>query len=171
MSDNEQGALWESEDMLQPSSDVATADEYDRNVIRLDVTGVIAELRRLERKLDRVLSSTIETKGRSSTKKSEALSIVATHRAIDSAFGLEGLATSPAWDILLEIYAAGTLAVSNAAVGGGCSLTTGLRWLAVLEGKGWIHRFEDARDGRRKLVVLSSKGKTLVESGLDLYGK
>lgn len=84
---------------------------------------------------------------------------------------MDGLATSPAWDILLEVYAAGTLAVSNAAAGGGCSLTTGLRWLAVLESRGWLHRFDDARDGRRKLVVLSSQGKALVERCLELYNR
>lgn len=49
-----------------------------------------------------------------------------------------------------------------------CAPTTGLRWLAALEDRGLVRRFDDARDGRRKLVVLNSRAKGLVETGLKL---
>lgn len=133
--------------------------------------GVMVEVRRLDRRLDDIYRSITERSGKSLSSKDAARSIVRTHRAVDTLFGFDGLATSPAWDILLEIYAAGTLATSDAAVGGGCALTTGLRWIAALEGDGLVHRFADARDGRRKLVVLSSRATSLVEAGLKFYDK
>jgi DNA-binding MarR family transcriptional regulator len=139
------------------------------DVMPFEIAGILAELKRLERKLEGVRRSITEASTPPSKRKDAARTILAAHRAIDALFDFDGLATSPAWDILLEIHAAGTLATSDAAVGGGCAATTGLRWLAALEDKELVHRFDDARDGRRKLVVLSSRGKELVEAGLKFY--
>lgn len=157
--------------MQEYSSVIDARDDFVPSETNFENASILAELWRLQRQLDKVCSSITEVSKRSHSSRDTALSILRTHRAIDALFDFDGLATSPAWDVLLEIYAAGTLATSDAAVGGGCALTTGLRWLAALEDKGLVHRFDDARDGRRKLVVLTSRAKGLVETGLKFYDK
>lgn len=68
----------------------------------------------------------------------------------------------PAWDILLELYAArlgqrkisvGSLCVAAAVPG-----TTALRWIAMLQSKGLIERNADPLDGRRFHLSLSNPG-------------
>ncbi|MFL6726655.1 MAG: MarR family transcriptional regulator [Sphingomicrobium sp.] len=69
------------------------------------------------------------------------------------------LFADPAWDILLELYAAelGQRRVSISSVGIGAALpaTTALRWINVLETKGMIWRHPDPMDGRRVFVALT----------------
>lgn len=82
-------------------------------------------------------------------------------RRRDSFFGAE-LFADPAWDILLELYAAALgqfrVSVTNLCVGAAVPPTTALRWIKQLEDEGLIERRADPMDGRRYFMMLSGKG-------------
>ena len=69
------------------------------------------------------------------------------------------LFADPAWDILLELYAAelGQLRISvgSLCVGAAVPPTTALRWINLLERQGMIVRRSDPTDGRRNFLMLS----------------
>ena len=71
------------------------------------------------------------------------------------------LFADPAWDILLELYAAALgqfrISVSNLCIGAAVPATTALRWIRQLEDEGLITRRDDPTDGRRKFIMLSDK--------------
>lgn len=76
----------------------------------------------------------------------------------------------PGWDMLLALYCLPTrgerlciTALSNASGG---SLTTGLRWQAILIEDGLIERFPDENDGRRDFVRLTERGRNQLEDYL-----
>lgn len=68
----------------------------------------------------------------------------------------------PAWDILLELYAAKLgqqkVAVGHLCEAAGVPATTALRWISMLQNKGLIERTADPMDGRRFHLSLSSAG-------------
>ena len=74
------------------------------------------------------------------------------------------LFADPAWDMLLELYAASLterrMCVSRVAERSGVALTTGLRWIKVLEKEGLIDRENDRFDQRRMYLSLSKKGRS-----------
>ncbi|MDP9424252.1 MAG: MarR family winged helix-turn-helix transcriptional regulator [Pseudomonadota bacterium] len=72
------------------------------------------------------------------------------------------LFADPAWDILLDLYAA-ELAQQRVAVTSACHAaavpaTTALRWIGQLEREGLINRRADPMDGRRQFLMLSNEG-------------
>lgn len=79
----------------------------------------------------------------------------------DRFFG-DDLFADPAWDILLELYAAtlGQLRVSVTSLCHGAAVpaTTALRWINQLEDRGLIARRDDPMDGRRHFLMLSNEG-------------
>lgn len=74
----------------------------------------------------------------------------------------DGFFADPAWDILLELYAAALaqfrVSVSNLCIGAAVPATTALRWIKQLEDEGLIDRRADPTDGRRHFLMLSDKG-------------
>jgi len=102
-----------------------------------------------------------------------ASKIYAARRSVDEIFGLPGFAVSPGWDMVLNLYQAKIedrkLSVTNACAGGACPLTTGLRWLQVLENMEFVTRAPDLRDGRRHVVLLTEAGRLKVENALASY--
>jgi DNA-binding MarR family transcriptional regulator len=84
------------------------------------------------------------------------------HRRDRDRFFSAGLFADPAWDILLELYAAELgqwkIAVSSLAVAAAVPTTTALRWLATLEQAGLIERRRDPLDARRYFMSLSHQG-------------
>ena len=68
----------------------------------------------------------------------------------------------PAWDILLDLYAAAvrgeTVSVSNACRAADAPSSTALRWLQHLEDDRLVERTADPTDGRRHFVRLSKRG-------------
>ncbi len=70
------------------------------------------------------------------------------------------LFADPAWDILLELYAAKLgqqrISVGRVCDGAAVPATTALRWIAVLETKHLIERKADPMDGRRFHVALTN---------------
>lgn len=73
----------------------------------------------------------------------------------------EGMFADPAWDMLLELYAAELgcrqLCVTSVCIGSGVPCTTALRWLAHLADGGWVARHGDPHDARRRFVSLTPK--------------
>lgn len=79
-------------------------------------------------------------------------------RSRDRFFDSE-LFADPAWDILLELFAAELgqwrMSVSSLCLGAAVPATTALRWIKTLEDKGIVRRTADPMDGRRVFVSLS----------------
>jgi len=84
--------------------------------------------------------------------------ILKARRKRDEWFG-QNLFADPAWDILLEVFAADQaqqkISVSAACIAAAVPSTTALRWLSKLEQAGHIVRTADHLDGRRYWVKLS----------------
>ncbi|MDP9423686.1 MAG: MarR family winged helix-turn-helix transcriptional regulator [Pseudomonadota bacterium] len=84
--------------------------------------------------------------------------ILKLRRSRDRFFEAE-LFADPAWDILLELYAAELgqrrTSVSSLCVGAAVPATTALRWIKTLEDKGLIQRAADPMDRRRVFVWLA----------------
>lgn len=76
----------------------------------------------------------------------------------------------PAWDILLDLFIAAEegrhIPVTSACIAADVPATTGLRWLQVLETRGFIDRRSDPADGRRTHVALSVAGYTAMANYL-----
>jgi DNA-binding MarR family transcriptional regulator len=74
----------------------------------------------------------------------------------------DGLFSDPAWDLLLELYAAQLcgyrLAVSGLCLAVATPATTALRWIGCLEERGLARRCPDPHDGRRVFISLSDAG-------------
>jgi DNA-binding MarR family transcriptional regulator len=82
-------------------------------------------------------------------------------------FFVPELFADPAWDILLELYAA-ELGQQRVSVGGLClgasvPATTALRWIGRLEMLGLIARTQDPMDGRRFFMCLTQDGIDAME--------
>ena len=81
------------------------------------------------------------------------------------------LFADPAWDMLLELYAAALiqrrLPISRLAERSAVPMTTALRWIATLEGEGLIERQDDRLDRRRVFITLSIKGETAMDAYFD----
>jgi len=76
----------------------------------------------------------------------------------------------PAWDIMLDLFIAAEegrrIPVTSACIAADVPSTTGLRWLQVLETRGFIDRRADPNDGRRTYVALSVAGYTAMANYL-----
>lgn len=81
------------------------------------------------------------------------------------------LFADPAWDILLDLYAAyyedRQISVSSACIAANVPATTALRWLKTLTDNGLIDRVPDLRDGRRILVAISEKSRKQLDAYFD----
>lgn len=86
----------------------------------------------------------------------------------------ESLFADPAWDILLELYAAclegGGQPVSNVCIASGVPSTTAIRWIRALETGGWIRRSADSEDGRRCILSLSENGEEAMRRFFEQAG-
>lgn len=80
----------------------------------------------------------------------------------------DDLFADPAWDILLELYAAELaqrrIATSSLCIAAGVPATTALRWIGVLEDKGLISRHDDPLDGRRVYAQLTEEALQAIEA-------
>jgi hypothetical protein len=82
------------------------------------------------------------------------------------------LFADPAWDMLLELYAAELgqqrISVGCLCVGAAVPATTALRWITTLENKGLVERRADPLDGRRFHLSLSTSGLKAMEGYFGL---
>lgn len=85
----------------------------------------------------------------------------------------EGLPVEASWEILLDLYVSGLRKerTSPTAIGvsSGVSLTSALRRIQELEGKGMVARISDETDKRRAFVQLTEKGRHAVQSFIRAY--
>jgi DNA-binding transcriptional ArsR family regulator len=85
-----------------------------------------------------------------------------------------GLFADPAWDMLLDLFAARLerrrVSVSSLCVAAAVPPTTALRWIAVLEEKGLAVKRADPRDRRRVFVEISDESAVRVQSLLVAAG-
>jgi len=95
---------------------------------------------------------------------SAAAEIYAMRRARDR-YMPDGLASEPAWDMLLALYSEepSKLPVSSLCYGSGVPMTTALRWIGVLESQGLVERTRHRRDRRINLLSLTREGSSMVE--------
>jgi DNA-binding MarR family transcriptional regulator len=79
----------------------------------------------------------------------------------------DDLFADPAWDMLLELYAAQLgqrrVATSDVCIGAAVPATTALRWIEKLNQKDLIRRRKDPSDARRIWVELSAEGVLLMQ--------
>ena len=72
------------------------------------------------------------------------------------------LFADPAWDMLLELYAAELgqrrVSVTSLGLASGVPPTTALRWLTTLVSEGLVQRQNDPLDGRRIYISLTDAG-------------
>jgi len=80
-------------------------------------------------------------------------------RVRDKVFGRPELFADPAWDIILDLLVAErknkSISVTSACAASSVPPTTALRWLKVLESRGYIDRTEDKMDRRRHFISLT----------------
>lgn len=81
------------------------------------------------------------------------------------------LFADPAWDILLEAFAASLgqrrISVSDLCNASPVPMTTALRWIQKLENDGWVLRQPDFLDGRRHWIELTERASTKLRSFLQ----
>ncbi len=82
-------------------------------------------------------------------------------RARDEVFDRPELFADPAWDMILDLLVAErknkSISVTSACAASGVPPTTALRWLNVLESRGYVDRTEDKMDRRRHFISLTDK--------------
>jgi DNA-binding MarR family transcriptional regulator len=97
---------------------------------------------------------------RTPVTEEHVLSILRVRRRRGKFFDPE-LFADPAWDILLELYAAHVaqrrVSVSDVCLGARVPATTALRWIKTLEQKGLISRRDDPMDGRRVFLCITQR--------------
>jgi len=76
--------------------------------------------------------------------------------------------SDPAWDMLLELYAASLadrrLTLSRLVERSTVPMTTALRWITTLQPEGLINRQDDPFDKRRYFLLLSAKGLSVMDN-------
>ena len=86
----------------------------------------------------------------------------------------DGLFADPAWDMLLDLLAAGLaqtrVSVSSLCLASNVPSTTALRWIKALENDGLVMRQADPHDGRRYFVTLSQKAKSALHAYFSSIG-
>jgi hypothetical protein len=110
-----------------------------------------------------------ETK-RGSVDAGQVRAIIRARRLRDQYFGPD-LFADPAWDILLDLFAAQlekrTVAVSSLCIAAAVPATTALRWIKTLTDLGLLVRAADPQDGRRVYIELAPKTAERVEACLS----
>lgn len=83
----------------------------------------------------------------------------------------DGGISDPAWDILLELFASSLekrdVMVADACHAVGCPLTTGLRYLRLLQDAGLVRRKDQRRDMRTRIITITDEGRDLVQTFLN----
>jgi hypothetical protein len=107
------------------------------------------------------------TAGQSSAVSSvEVRAIIRARRRRDHIFPAN-LFADPAWDMLLELYAAcleqHRVTTTTLCLSAAVPPTTALRWIGTLEQQGLVTKQGDRFDARRVFIELSVTGKNMIE--------
>src|SRR3982750_3345737 len=139
--------------------------QHIRGSMAVDEPGLLSEasetrdrLHRILAELDEMVSASEQLGGQATAPR--VRSILKARRMRAKFFEAE-LFSDPAWDMLLELYAAEIIGyrtqVSSLCIGSAVPMTTALRWIKSLERKGMFVRTRDPDDGRRVFVSLSEQ--------------
>jgi DNA-binding MarR family transcriptional regulator len=124
-------------------------------------------LEELCRGLDRITAAAGEQRSADLPSEMQVRDILKARRARDKFFN-RTLFADPAWDILLELYAAELgqrpLTVGSACIGAAVPASTALRWITALEREGLVTRQNDRFDARRLYVSLTPDGVAAMEA-------
>ncbi|NIJ35720.1 hypothetical protein FHR22_000369 [Sphingopyxis panaciterrae] len=81
------------------------------------------------------------------------------------------LFADPAWDMLLDLYAAHyegqAVTISSLCIAGSVPATTALRWIKLMIEQGWFVRTTDRDDGRRSFIHLSEHAVSQLDTYFD----
>lgn len=81
------------------------------------------------------------------------------------------LFADPAWDMMLDLYAAHyerrDISVSSLCIAAAVPATTALRWIKLMVDEGKFIRIADPNDGRRIIVKLSDDARTQLDEYFD----
>jgi hypothetical protein len=133
------------------------------------------ELARIQRDLDGLRSMVDRNRGkeRHDPTEAEVRAVLWARRQREMVFGKD-LFADPAWDILLELYAAmlgqRRVPTSELAVAAGIPLTTALRWISKLESEGLVTRADDPLDGRRVWIALTGRAVPMMSTYFNQAG-
>ncbi len=79
----------------------------------------------------------------------------------------------PAWDMLLDLYAAtlesGSVSVSSLCIAAAVPATTALRWITALTDARLFERVADPNDGRRIFIRLGTEARQKMDRFFDEY--
>lgn len=93
-------------------------------------------------------------------------------RVREQMFGNSDLFADPAWDLLIDLFIAGEegtqISVSSACIAAAVPGTTALRWINVLESRGYVSRFNDPLDARRINLSLSPTATERMRTYFDM---
>lgn len=92
-------------------------------------------------------------------------------RRLRDQYFADGLFADPAWDMLLDLFAARleglTVSVSSLCIAAAVPPTTALRWITAMTDAGLLMRREDPSDRRRAFVTLTARAV----AGMEGYGQ
>ena len=130
-----------------------------------DLTELLGQLRDVSAKLSNALSPQAVDSADGQVAYSLVKDILRFRRLRDRLLGHD-LFGEPAWDILLELFAAKgsgkKLSVSGACYASGVPSSTALRWIVRLEKEAWIQRVDDPLDGRRSWLALTDRAERCI---------
>jgi DNA-binding MarR family transcriptional regulator len=100
---------------------------------------------------------------------------VQTARRARATFFSEDLFADPAWEVLLELYAAELaqrrVSISKVSAAAGVPGTTALRWIQRLEQEKFVQRESDPLAARRAWIALTPSGSSSMHSYFEAISK
>lgn len=138
-----------------------------------DVKALLEQVNNLIDKLDELRADGNREWLPSKSRTRLAERLYRARRSVDDLFNFDGFSASPAWDMMLDIFYNEKLqknvSVTDACIAARCPVTTGLRWIKVLEDKNLLVRTVDPDDKRRVFLDLTHKGRVLTEKSLAAH--
>jgi DNA-binding MarR family transcriptional regulator len=108
---------------------------------------------------------------KTSDAKAESLRHVSQIRNVRNQLFGDDIFFDPSWSILLDLYQreleGRRVMVSDACAASGVPATTGLRWLKMLEKRGYVVRTQDPTDRRRVFVALTPEASERMSKVAD----
>jgi DNA-binding MarR family transcriptional regulator len=134
------------------------------------IAGILAAMAEREGRGDPFGSDGPDTEGAPPIDAAAVRAIIRARRLRDQYFASD-LFADPAWDILLDLFAAQLegrrVAVSSLCIAAAVPPTTALRWIKTLTDLGLLVRAADPQDGRRVHIELGPKAAAGVEAYLQ----
>lgn len=151
------------------------AGSWDTSMPNQDDTNEASSPRRRQNPFEQLKALLLQKIRRGPLMLSEdhILSVILVRRARSSVLG-EGLFSDPAWDILLELYAATlgerTLTASELAQATETPFSTTQRWIVALEQRGLVRSMKDPLKADQVRISLTAEGVSKMEHLSNHWG-